>query len=276
SLIEVPETFAAYQWNVSNANNYILGVEEAGNYAVTVTDSNGCTTTDEIEVVEAEDPNGQILTSTGGTVLCEGTFINLAAPLGYDDYIWIGNISIDPFIQITEPGNYYVDYDDENNCTWRAEITIEAAVTPSIEVLPNEEMATLSIIGVFSNYLWNTGETTPSIEVTANGTYTVSTTDEYGCTSTASAEVVITDIERLDQNLTIEIYPNPFENELIVEGKELKGNLLQLYDLQGKLLVSKQLQADRAILEWKDLPNGMYVLKVVGEKGFWSEKVVKR
>ncbi|MFK7906719.1 MAG: C25 family cysteine peptidase, partial [Chitinophagales bacterium] len=37
SLIEVPETFAAYQWNVSNANNYILGVEEAGNYAVTVT-----------------------------------------------------------------------------------------------------------------------------------------------------------------------------------------------------------------------------------------------
>jgi len=44
---------------------------------------------------------------------------------------------------------------------------------------------------------------------------------------------------------------------LIVEGKELKGNLLQLYDLQGKLIVSKKMQADRAILEWKDLPRGM-------------------
>lgn len=150
--------------------------------------------------------------------------------------------------------------------------------TLEIEVNSNQgaEIATLSVEGNFVEYLWNTGETTPFIEVTANGTYTVTTTDEYGCTSMASAEVVITDIEGIDQSLAIEVYPNPFEEELTVKGQSLKGTILQLYDIQGQLMVSKRLKNEVEVLEWKDLPSGMYLLKVIGENGFWSEKVVKK
>ena len=276
--IEVPDTFAEYQWNVPNENDFMLEIEEVGIYSVTVTDFYGCTATDEIELREAEDPEGQILTSTGETVLCEGEIMNLAAPLGYESYIWIGNISVEPFIQITEAGEYYVDYEDENNCNWRAYITIEAAAIPEIEVISNqgEGVVLLAVLENFEEYLWNTGETSSFIEVTANGTYTVTTTDEFGCISMASVDVVITDIEETDQNLAIEVYPNPFEEELIIEGKTLKGSWLQLYDLQGRLVISKQIKNKVETLDLKELSNGMYLLKVVAKEGFWSEKVVKK
>ncbi|MEZ4888278.1 MAG: C25 family cysteine peptidase [Chitinophagales bacterium] len=273
-VLEVPEIFAAYQWNVPNANSHILGVSEAGVYSVIVTDYNGCTATDEIEIVEAEDPKDIIFTSSTNTILCDGEDMILLAPSGYVSYIWSGNTSIKQTLTITAAGNYYVDYEDENGCIWRAEIAIKAAEVPKIEVSSSEEMAVLSVAGNFVEYAWNTGENTPSITVTANGTYTVTTTDEYGCISTTSTQVLITNIASNPQIPIIEVYPNPFEDELVIEG--LKGGLLQLYNIQGKLIFSTLLQKNTEILDWKTLQSGVYVLQLSGKKGGWTRKVVKK
>lgn len=167
-----------------------------------------------------------------------------------------------------------------NGCTYTSFDYQVIVSNPVVEIEVNsnqsEEIATLSVVGDFEEYLWNTGETSPTIEVTANGTYSVITTDEYGCTSMASVEVVITDIERIDRDLAIEVYPNPFRDELVIEGKALKGSWLQLYDIQGQLMISKRIENEAEILDLKDLSEGVYLLKVVGEQSFWSEKVVKK
>ena len=42
------------------------------------------------------------------------------------------------------------------------------------------------------HYLWSNGETTPSINVTSSGSYTVQVTNANGCQSAASAATVVT------------------------------------------------------------------------------------
>ena len=45
----------------------------------------------------------------------------------------------------------------------------------------------------FATYLWSDGETTPQIQIVAGGTYSVQVTDENGCVSAASPDVVLTE-----------------------------------------------------------------------------------
>ncbi len=44
------------------------------------------------------------------------------------------------------------------------------------------------------SYLWSTGATTPNITVPTGGTYTVTTTDAFGCTSSANRNVTISNL----------------------------------------------------------------------------------
>jgi gliding motility-associated-like protein len=44
------------------------------------------------------------------------------------------------------------------------------------------------------NYLWSTGATTPAVTVSTGGNYTVTTTDAYGCTATATSSLVISNL----------------------------------------------------------------------------------
>jgi gliding motility-associated-like protein len=54
----------------------------------------------------------------------------------------------------------------------------------------------------FESYLWSTGAHTPSILVNETGLYSVTVTDEYGCSNTKEVEVIIAS------------YPNIFEIEV--------------------------------------------------------------
>jgi hypothetical protein len=74
------------------------------------------------------------------------------------------------------------------------QIIVAAPIVPVIMatsmVIANPgDQSTLSITGNYSGYLWSTGETAPSITVTAPGVYSVTVTDVNGCTGTDSIEI---------------------------------------------------------------------------------------
>ncbi len=187
--------------------------------------------------------------------------------------------------QTEELYTYFVRIDADNGieevCEDNNEVSLQIrfltclAEISEIEVNPNEEIASLSISGEFAEYLWNTGETTPTITVTANGTYTLTVTDTNGCIATSSVDVFVTNIEEALLSHAIRAYPNPVESELLIEGKELRGFLLQLYDVQGRILFSKYLQKDSETLDMKTLQSGLYILQLTNQEGVWSQKVVK-
>ncbi len=116
----------------------------------------------------------------GPFVQCGSDTFNIKAPDGYDAYVWsngMGSQSIDVY----EPGIYHVTMFEFDGCM---------TVTTSVSVIENAESGDGEIVNeggsvvcfgetvILSapeglSYLWNTGETSPTIEVLETGTYGV-------------------------------------------------------------------------------------------------------
>ncbi|MFW5659168.1 MAG: PKD domain-containing protein, partial [Bacteroidota bacterium] len=99
------------------------------------------------------------------------------------------------FITVSEPDTYSVQMTG-GGCTTTYETVVFALPTPAIllpETLEGCEEAVLSAGNPGLPHLWSTGETTPSIVVNTDGTYSVSVTNALGCT--AEQSVVVTIVE---------------------------------------------------------------------------------
>jgi hypothetical protein len=72
----------------------------------------------------------------------------------------------------------------------------------------------------------------------------------------------------------VNVYPNPFNEMLNISSDEVISEV-NIFDMQGKLLMSKPIQSRSAQIETNTLPAGMYVLRVVSESGTKNTPVIK-
>jgi hypothetical protein len=113
-----------------------------------------------------------------------------------------------------------------------------------------------------TNYIWNTGEQTQSIFATVSGNYSVSITNENGCSSTSGVFTVLldpcTEVSEVTADHDFEFYPNPFKQKGYMVA-DVKGSF-QLYDLIGEELGSGVLEKGTNEIDLS-LPAGIYLLK---------------
>ena len=79
-----------------------------------------------------------------------------------------------------------------------------------------------------------------------------------------------------DHNQTVAnliIYPNPTSSTIVIVNIE-KGKL-SILNLGGQHLLQQQITAPVTNIDVSNLPNGIYMVKVVGEKGVQTGKFVK-
>lgn len=95
-------------------------------------------------------------------------------------------------------GEYSVTVSDASGCSSTGSVIIEAATVTEIDITGNNTTcgnangtATVSLISGanITSYLWNTGETTASIQNLSGGMYSVTATDANGCEITNSIEI---------------------------------------------------------------------------------------
>src|SRR5690606_41769581 len=109
-------------------------------------------------------------------------------------------------------GNYTVTVTDNNGCTSTANATITqpTALTASTTVNSNvscnggsDGSATASAVGGTTpyTYLWSNAATTAAISGVSAGNYTVTVTDNNGCTSTANATVTQPSLKTTSANI---------------------------------------------------------------------------
>lgn len=79
---------------------------------------------------------------------------------------------------------------------------------------------------------------------------------------------VISGIEETHISLTVAIYPNPATDYLVlkVDDQEIEKLTYQLYDTQGKLLMSEKLKNNETIINIEHLPQAPYFLNVFKNK----------
>ena len=190
-----------------------------GNYTVTVTDDNGCTfTTPAVTITE---PTALTATATKvQDVQCNGAAdgsISVSASGGTPNYTYLWD---DGAGQTTTtatnlaPGDYTVTVTDDNGCTFTTPavtITEPTALTATATKVQDVQCngaadgsISVSASGGTPNYtyLWDdgAGQTTTTATNLAPGNYTVTVTDDNGCTFTTPA-VTITEPNALVANL---------------------------------------------------------------------------
>lgn len=74
-------------------------------------------------------------------------------------------------------------------------------------------------------------------------------------------------------NECIVIYPNPTSQQLYIEGN-LAGAIGEIFNLQGKLVLSQKLSNGTASLDLHTFEPGIYFVKIESEKGTISRKIV--
>jgi hypothetical protein len=79
-------------------------------------------------------------------------------------------------------------------------------------------------------------------------------------------------------SLKIIIYPNPFNNILNIASNRdsgFVGKVFKIYTISGKLCLTQTILSEKTTLNVSNLPSGMYILKIVGNKDQQVYKLVK-
>jgi gliding motility-associated-like protein len=189
TTLSVPNTFTSYAWSTGGTGNTITTSGTMG-VTVTVTDANGCTATDSIDITQFPVPPVAI---TGRLSFCPAGGTNLTATAGYVSYAWSNNATTNT-IFLNQEGTYTVTVTDANGCQNTASATIieDSELDPEINGVPNfcaGLSTTLTVPDDYSTYVWSNNAQTNEISVNTPGTYTVTVADEFGCMGTASVQV---------------------------------------------------------------------------------------
>ena len=83
----------------------------------------------------------------------------------------------------------------------------------------------------------------------------------------------LTNIDRLDLEKNLSIFPNPTSNVFFINNKNGEG-FLQLFNSNGSLLLEKNINEGIQEFSTENLPQGIYWVKVKYEETWVSEKVV--
>ncbi|WP_055446591.1 LamG-like jellyroll fold domain-containing protein [Lacinutrix mariniflava] len=120
---------------------------------------------------------------------------------------------------------------------------------------------------------------TPDTSTVGSTSYWVTSTNDNGCGSERS-EIIVNVEETLGINdnnklSNISIYPNPTSRLLNIsniDGIELQ---LSIYDINGRLLLSKTCNQDVNTIDISSFSNGMYLLKMKTAFGEVTKRVIK-
>ncbi len=189
-----------YEWSNGETTTEITGLV-AGTYGVTVTDGEGCTSSESLEITQ---PNELAVnaTATGETSNGGNDGTASANPSGGTApfiYEWSNGDTRKTIDQLV-PGNYSVTVTDANNCETSESITVNSfnctiAGTPDGTDIScngaNDGEATIDLQNAANPvaYEWDNGETTAIISNLAPGTYSVTATDDNNCPITGSVTI---------------------------------------------------------------------------------------
>lgn len=191
----------SYLWSDGQTTATATGLA-SGDYTITITDLNGCTTSCFVNIGSSS----SLIAIIGGTdVSCNGNsdgtaFVAVAGGEPPYTYLWntIPSQTTDTITGLIA-GTYTIVATDINGCTISKTITINEPTAIVINIIKtdvlcfggNSGIATANATGGTApyGYLWSNGQTTQTSTGLTSGNYTVTVTDFFGCSSTKSTTI---------------------------------------------------------------------------------------
>ena len=276
-----------YLWS-NGATTEDISNLPVGVYAVTVTNTIGCSKSMDFVVEGPSAPTVNIITE----VTCDGF---LALPEIPIDSFLICDINWDvPNPDSVTSGTYVLTITDCNGCEYVNAMTI--SIPPvlmldytTIEPTPGNSDGSISLELTGGTapyeYQWNTGATTPMVDNLPAGIYTVLVTDIAGCTAQATitlgGPLSTNDLAEIAE---LSISPNPFHDQfdLFFELKSNAEIAISISDVAGRKMMELMEKKDIGTgsnnhsINTVDWPNGIYFILIETNENRGYYKIVKQ
>jgi PKD repeat protein len=283
-----------YQWSSSTETGSQIAGLSVGEYCVTVTDNNGCISSECINVgQDAEPAIPQVDFNANITLACLGYEIQFSDLSTNQPTTWLwdfgdGNTSTEenPTHIYENSGFYSVSLVVENEFGSNQllkENYIYISNPPSLEVetIPasgefvNDGSANIIITGGTAPYqiVWSNDEIGTSIENLMPGDYSVMVVDAAQCVVTEP--FVISWTTAISQVETkINIFPNPAKDFVSVEIEGFKANKIYLTNVVGQIVSEITPTSNICTIDTQGVKPGMYSIKIEYENGISTHKLV--
>lgn len=276
-----------YLWSTGETTQSItVNPDDTTTYTVIVSTSY-TSESDEVTVFVNEIP---VVDAGDDEDINYGEYVTLSAT-GADTYLW-SNGATQPNIAVSpqETTTYYVT-GFSNNCSSVDNVTVNVA--NSVNAYAGKDQAICageSILLTASggeNYVWSTGETTQTIEVTPTETttYTVTVSNQFG---SATDDVIISvencaGDEQVDSDFRYDVYPNPVTNgRLNISLSGLENDCsIYIHDGIGKLIYYEELGSNNGYAFNKEIitsgfTSGLYFVTLDEKFRTTTKKIVVR
>ncbi|TNE60996.1 MAG: T9SS type A sorting domain-containing protein [Bacteroidetes bacterium] len=283
-----------YAWSNGGTTQNLTDLT-AGTYTVIVTDESGCTTTTDAVVGQPDALVAAFVNVSAASCPGAGDGAAEVAVTGGTtpySYLW-QNGATSAAVQNLPAGTAQVMITDANNCMLSETVAIEEPVPPVVSIA-GMDTACVNLTALFSlpdtlgNFEWaasaggqiSAGQSTAQVEVVWPNAGTSTLTAYYtygaGCQDSAQTTVVVDIcVGTKEPVLTgVSVQPNPFGQSLTVlfDRPVQPDARLQLWNVQGRLVLEQTALTDWTELETGALPAGAYILQVVesGHIGTWK------
>jgi len=190
-------TGSDFLWN-DGSTEPTLVVEATGYYWVQVTNGAGCNSSDTIHVVVNLAP---VFTLGDDQFICDQTVLN--AFTTNCSYEWNTGATT-PAISVFESGTYFVTLTDlTSSCVAFDTVNVVIYPLPVVDLGSDTILCSYQTVSIDagnpgSSFQWNSGQTTQTITVAAEGVYDVVVTDINGCSSADNMVVQIQPVFTID------------------------------------------------------------------------------
>jgi hypothetical protein len=270
-----------YLWSTGDTVASIMVKDSTTRYyAVTVTNSYTCSTKDSTHVTVSERPLVRLYGLYPSYCANDWAATPYGLPPGgtmsSTSSGFIGN-QFYPNKADTGVNVVWYTYLNPSGCGGTDTVKVIVHPLPIVKKLPdsvlcNGKTITLHAGGGFDNYQWSDGSVDSITTVSAShglGLYEVWVyVTKKGCADKDTARITfivcpgVQDKELLDQ---LSIYPNPVSNDIIVKFKSNRAELLKIQILDFKGLIIKQMNLENVsnIIPAGDIPQGVYILRIL-------------
>lgn len=186
---------ASYSWtpaanlNSASIQSPTILVDATATYTVTVSDATGCSVSAQVTVTRAfaNAPQTQAVSA------CADAPPTITAPVTGVSYAWSSGQAT-PSIVPSQSGAYTVTVTDAQGCEASTTFNVTLHALPVVDLGPDLTICgngpqVLSAGNAGASHQWSTGAQTPTISVSASGTYSVTVTNANGCSASDAVSV---------------------------------------------------------------------------------------
>lgn len=218
-FLDANNSGSTYKWHDGSAGRTIQ-VTNSGIYKVTITGPEGCKTIDSSKIAMRSSP---IFAIGNDTTICSDKTVRLKSGFSNAGFNHVWNTgSLEPFIEVNSPGQYYVDvFNTNSQCGYRDTIVVNMVPKPNAFLgkdtfACNNTPITINAPnpGTYS-LLWDDGTAGPNRTITANGQTKVSVlvtdlSNVYGCQASDTVMVTLSSLSKPNLGADVVTCDNPY------------------------------------------------------------------